>query len=291
MRGDDVFEVKNITKKLGKFKLNDINLKLNEGDIVGIIGPNGSGKTTLIKIIMGIIDADEGEIKLCDETIDDSPISFKNNIGFVYDSLQFYPHLKVKEFRRIVSLFYSDFDRERFDEYLKKFDIEENMHIKNLSKGQSEKLMLSNALSHNAKLLILDEPTAGIDPIVRSEIMQYLKDFVKNGNSSVIISTHNTDNLIKVADYLVFINKGNQIFTVKKDLIEQEYKIIRANKAELEEIKENIVGVKEYKYYNEALVKVGDSLKIKSLLVEIDKHKVKNPTIEELMYYYVNEVK
>ncbi|MCI9975210.1 ABC transporter ATP-binding protein [Clostridioides difficile] len=286
-----MFEVKNITKKLGKFKLNDINLKLNEGDIVGIIGPNGSGKTTLIKIIMGIIDADEGEIKLCDETIDDSPISFKNNIGFVYDSLQFYPHLKVKEFRRIVSLFYSDFDRERFDEYLKKFDIEENMHIKNLSKGQSEKLMLSNALSHNAKLLILDEPTAGIDPIVRSEIMQYLKDFVKNGNSSVIISTHNTDNLIKVADYLVFINKGNQIFTVKKDLIEQEYKIIRANKAELEEIKENIVGVKEYKYYNEALVKVGDSLKIKSLLVEIDKHKVKNPTIEELMYYYVNEVK
>ncbi|MDI7815356.1 ABC transporter ATP-binding protein [Clostridioides difficile] len=286
-----MFEVKNITKKLGKFKLNDINLKLNEGDIVGIIGPNGSGKTTLIKIIMGIIDADEGEIKLCDETINDSPISFKNNIGFVYDSLQFYPHLKVKEFRRIVSLFYSDFDRERFDEYLKKFDIEENMHIKNLSKGQSEKLMLSNALSHNAKLLILDEPTAGIDPIVRSEIMQYLKDFVKNGNSSVIISTHNTDNLIKVADYLVFINKGNQIFTVKKDLIEQEYKIIRANKAELEEIKENIVGVKEYKYYNEALVKVGDSLKIKSLLVEIDKHKVKNPTIEELMYYYVNEVK
>ncbi|CZR96369.1 MULTISPECIES: ABC transporter ATP-binding protein [Clostridioides] len=286
-----MFEVKNITKKLGKFKLNDINLKLNEGDIVGIIGPNGSGKTTLIKIIMGIIDADEGEIKLCDETIDDSPISFKNNIGFVYDSLQFYPHLKVKEFRRIVSLFYSDFDRERFDEYLKKFDIEENMHIKNLSKGQSEKLMLSNALSHNAKLLILDEPTAGIDPIVRSEIMQYLKDFVKNGNSSVIISTHNTDNLIKVADYLVFINKGNQIFTLKKDLIEQEYKIIRANKAELEEIKENIVGVKEYKYYNEALVKVGDSLKIKSLLVEIDKHKVKNPTIEELMYYYVNEVK
>lgn len=165
------------------------------------------------------------------------------------------------------------------------------MHIENLSKVQSEKLMLSSALSHNAKLLILDEPTAGIDPIVRTEIMQYLQDFVKNGSSSVIISTHNTDNLIKIADYLVFINRGNQIFTVKKELIEQEYKIIRANKAELEAIKESIVGVKEYKYYNEALVKVGDSLKVKSLLIEIDKHKVKNPTIEELMYYYVNEVR
>ncbi|EQI93925.1 aBC-type transport system, multidrug-family ATP-binding protein [Clostridioides difficile P3] len=137
----------------------------------------------------------------------------------------------------------------------------------------------------------MDEPTAGIDPIVRTEIMQYLQDFVKNGSSSVIISTHNTDNLIKIADYLVFINRGNQIFTVKKELIEQEYKIIRANKAELEAIKESIVGVKEYKYYNEALVKVGDSLKVKSLLIEIDKHKVKNPTIEELMYYYVNEVR
>ncbi|MGO1041404.1 ABC transporter ATP-binding protein [Clostridioides difficile] len=286
-----MFKVKNITKKLGKFKLNNINLELKEGDIIGVIGPNGSGKTTLIKIIMGIIDADEGEIELCNETIDNSPVSFKNNIGFVYDSLQFYPHLKVKEFRRIVSLFYSNFDRERFDEYLEKFEIEENIHIKNLSKGQSEKLMLANALSHNAKLLILDEPTAGIDPIVRKEIMQYLKDFVKNGSSSVIISTHNTDNLIRIADYLIFINKGNQIFTIKKDMIEQEYKIIRANKAELDEIKENIVGVKEYKYYNEALLKVGDNLKVKSLLIEIDKHKVKNPTIEELMYYYVNEVK
>ncbi|HBG5901402.1 TPA: ABC transporter ATP-binding protein [Clostridioides difficile] len=286
-----MFSIRNITKKLGKFKLNNINLELKEGDIVGIIGPNGSGKTTLIKIIMGIIDADEGEIELCNETIENSPISFKNNIGFVYDSLQFYPHLKVKEFRKIVSLFYKNFDRERFDEYLNKFDIEENMHIENLSKGQSEKLMLSSALSHNTKLLILDEPTAGIDPIVRTEIMQYLQDFVKNGSSSVIISTHNTDNLIKIADYLVFINRGNQIFTVKKELIEQEYKIIRANKAELEAIKESIVGVKEYKYYNEALVKVGDSLKVKSLLIEIDKHKVKNPTIEELMYYYVNEVR
>ncbi|UWD48147.1 ABC transporter ATP-binding protein [Clostridioides difficile] len=286
-----MFKVKNITKKLGKFKLNNINLELKEGDIIGVIGPNGSGKTTLIKIIMGIIDADEGEIELCNETIDNSPVSFKNNIGFVYDSLQFYPHLKVKEFRRIISLFYSDFDRERFDEYLEKFEIEENIHIKNLSKGQSEKLMLANALSHNAKLLILDEPTAGIDPIVRKEIMQYLKDFVKNGSSSVIISTHNTDNLIRIADYLIFINKGNQIFTIKKDMIEHEYKIIRANKAELEEIKESIVGVKEYKYYSEALLKIGDNLKIKSLLIEIDKHKVKNPTIEELMYYYVNEVK
>lgn len=286
-----MFKVKNITKKLGKFKLNNINLELKEGEIIGVIGPNGSGKTTLIKIIMGIIDADEGEIELCNETIDNSPVSFKNNIGFVYDSLQFYPHLKVKEFRRIVSLFYSNFDRERFDEYLEKFEIEENIHIKNLSKGQSEKLMLANALSHNAKLLILDEPTAGIDPIVRKEIMQYLKDFVKNGSSSVIISTHNTDNLIRIADYLIFINKGNQIFTIKKDMIEHEYKIIRANKAELEEIKESIVGVKEYKYYSEALLKIGDNLKIKSFLIEIDKHKVKNPTIEELMYYYVNEVK
>lgn len=286
-----MFKVKNITKKLGKFKLNNINLELKEGEIIGVIGPNGSGKTTLIKIIMGIIDADEGEIELCNETIDNSPVSFKNNIGFVYDSLQFYPHLKVKEFIRIVSLFYSDFDRERFDEYLEKFEIEENIHIKNLSKGQSEKLMLANALSHNAKLLILDEPTAGIDPIVRKEIMKYLKDFVKNGSSSVIISTHNTDNLIRIADYLIFINKGNQIFTIKKDMIEHEYKIIRANKAELEEIKESIVGIKEYKYYSEALLKIGDNLKIKSLLIEIDKHKVKNPTIEELMYYYVNEVK
>lgn len=281
-----MLKINDISKNLGNFKLENINLELEEGYIMGVIGPNGSGKTTLIKMIMGLMQPDKGEIKVFDKSMDENEIDIKNNIGFVYDSLDFYPNLKVKDFKKVASLFYKNYDENMFENYISEFNINLNTKIKNLSKGESVKLMLANALSHNAKLLILDEPTAGLDPIVRREILKYLQAFIEGGDTSVIISTHNTEELDKIADYITFINKGEQVFTLDKESLMDEYKIVRCIKEDLERIQTYIVGTNENKYYIEALVKITDE-KIKEELKSFDTDNISNPSVEDMMLYYV----
>ena len=171
-----MLRLENVSKKFDNFELKNISFHLEEGFIMGLIGTNGSGKTTLIKLIMNLLQVDEGKIYFQGKDISQDPKEFKENIGFVYDNLYFYEHLKVKDFKNIVSLFYSKFDKDKFDSYLLKFKIDKNTKIKNLSKGQNIKLMLANALSHNAKLLILDEPTSGLDSIFRKEIIEILQE-------------------------------------------------------------------------------------------------------------------
>ena len=211
-----MLRVENISKKFDDFELKNISFHLEEGFIMGLIGPNGSGKTTLIKLIMNLLKADEGKIYFQGRDISENPREFKENIGFVYDNLYFYEHLK--DFKRTVSSFYSKFDSEKFDNYLLKFNINKNEKIKNLSKGQNIKLMLANALSHDAKLLILDEPTSGLDPIFRKDIMNILQEELENGDKSVIFSTHITDDLSRAADYITFINDVNNLNIQKASL-------------------------------------------------------------------------
>lgn len=281
-----MIKINNLTKKVEDFKLENININLEEGFIMGLVGPNGSGKTTLIKLIMGLLEPDEGDIKIFDKDIKYYPIDIKNDIGFVYDSLPFYSHLKIKDFKKIMSLLYKNFNSKNFNAYLNKFNLYEKAHIKNLSKGESVKLMLANALSHNAKLLILDEPTAGLDPIIRKEILRYLQEFIEEGKTSVIISTHNTEELDKISDYITFINKGQQIFTIDKESLIEDYKIVRSSKVNLELLRGSIVGINNNKYYSEALVKL-DNLETINKLKNIDINHISNANIEDVMYYYV----
>ncbi|MGX4600988.1 ABC transporter ATP-binding protein [Faecalimicrobium sp. JNUCC 81] len=281
-----MLKIENLSKNLGSFKLENLNINLDEGFIMGIVGPNGSGKTTLMKLIMGLLDADEGNIKIFNKEIKYYPIDIKNNIGFVYDSLDFYPHLKIKDFKKIMELMYEKFDKNKFNNYLSKFNLNEKFTIKHLSKGESVKLMLANALSHDAKLLILDEPTAGLDPIIRKEILGYLQEFIEEGKTSVIISTHNTEELDKIADYITFINRGKQVFTMDKESLIEDYKIVRASREELEKLSKFIIGMKNNKYYSEALIKL-DTMEAIDILKSIEIISIENSVIEDVMYYYV----
>ena len=280
-----MLKIENLNKDLGSFKLKNINLELPEGYIMGLIGPNGSGKTTLIKIIMGLSDYDSGNIKIFGESMKDSPEGIKNKIGFVYDNLNFYPHVTVKDFKNISNYFYKEFNKAKFDEYLTKFNINEKLKIKNLSKGQSAKLMLANALSHNAKLLILDEPTAGLDPVVRKEVLMYLQEFIEEENTSVLICTHNTEELDRIADYITFINKGEVVFTKDKESLREEYKVIRGSREDIQNL-DKVIGINNQKYYSEALVKIDDEEDYKKICQLIDEDNIKIPNIEEFMYYY-----
>ena len=278
-----MLRVENISKKFDNFELKNISFHLEEGFIMGLIGPNGSAKTTLIKLIMNLLEADEGKIYFKGNEISQNLREFKENIGFVYDNLYFYENLKVKDFKRIISSFYSKFDSDKFDEYLLKFKIDKNTKIRNLSKGQNIKLMLANALSHNAKLLILDEPTSGLDPIFRKEMIELLQEELENGDKSVIISTHITQDLSRAADYITFINNGELVFSEDKDTINESYKIIKGSKEELDILDDILINRKDTPYYSEGLIiDKGDNL---------SDYNIQNASLEDIIYYYGRDLK
>ncbi|GAA0083925.1 ABC transporter ATP-binding protein [Clostridium sp. MB05] len=273
-----MIRVENLNKARGIFKLENIYFELKKGFIMGLVGPNGSGKTTLIKMLLGLIKADSGEIKIFDKDIFEDEVYVKDNIGFVYDNLNFYGHLKVKDFKRIVSNFYSKFDSELFDSYIERFEINNKSLIGNLSKGEVIKVMIANALSHDAKLLILDEPTAGLDPIIRKDILKLLQEVIEDGNRSVIISTHITSDLDGIADYITFINKGKLVLSEDMEYIKDRYRLFRGSKEELENSNLNFISRKESKYYHEGLF-----INRK----ELDNENISIPTLEDIIYHYV----
>ena len=277
-----MLRLENVSKKFDNFELKNISFHLEEGFIMGLIGPNGSGKTTLIKLIMNLLQADEGKIYFQGKDISENPKEFKENIGFVYDNLYFYENLKVKDFKNTVSSFYSKFDSDRFDNYLLKFKINKNVKIKNLSKGQNIKLMLANALSHDAKLLILDEPTSGLDPIFRKEMIEILQEELENGDKSVIISTHITQDLSRAADYITFINNGELVFSEDKDTINESYRIIKGSKEELDSLGSILINRKDTPYYSEGLI-IGNNL-------DVDNDNIQNASLEDIIYYYGKEL-
>ena len=273
-----MLKVENLSKKFDNFELNNISFNLEDGFIMGLMGPNGSGKTTLIKLIMGLLQSDEGKVYFNGKDTSENPKEFKESIGFVYDNLYFYEHLKVKDFMNMISGFYKNFDKEKFENYLLKFNIKKNIKISNLSKGQSIKLMLAKALSHDAKLLILDEPTSGLDPIFRKEMIHILQEELESGDKSIIISTHIIQDLSRAADYITFINNGELVFSENKDKISENYKVIKGSKEELDDISEMIINRKDTTYYSEALI--------------IDKYdtvqneNIQNADLEDIIYYY-----
>jgi len=271
-------KVENLSKKRGAFKLENISFELKEGYIMGLVGPNGSGKTTLIKLILGLLSPDEGDIKIFNKNIFEDEVYVKDNIGFVFDNFNFYQHLNIKDYKRILKNSYSKFDKKLFDSYIESFGIRSKSYIGNLSKGESIKVMLAGALSHDAKLIILDEPTAGLDPIVRKDILKLLQEVIEDGSKSVIISTHITSDLDGIADYITFINNGKLMFTEDMEWIRERFRLFRGSKEELENSNLNFISIKRNKYYEEGLF-----VNNKDLVSE----NISTPTLEDIMYHYI----
>ena len=281
-----MLNIEGVSKTFENFSLNNINIRLEPGKIMGIIGDNGSGKTSIINLIMGLYKPSSGKIELNGNNVEKDPVGYKNDIGFVYDNLSFYPNLKLKDYKKIIAMFYKNFDEEVYDMYFDNFNLDSEEKIKNLSKGQCEKVMISTALSHHAKLLILDEPIYGLEKTVRKELIRIFKDYIKRENGSVIISTHNVSELEEIYDQIVYLEKGNILFNLKKKDIIKDFRVIRSDSETLSLMKDNIIGIDHYKRYSEALVNIGESDEIRALLRSADYHKIKNPDIEDLIHYY-----
>lgn len=241
-----VLEVKNLKKSYGEFSLKGLNFKLEKGYIMGFIGPNGAGKTTTIKLIMNLIKKDAGSINIFGMDNVRYEKEIKEKIGFVYDQNVFYGVLTINEMKNIVSGFYRNWDESKFENYIKRFDLNPDSVIDKLSKGMKIKFAIALALSHNAEFIIMDEPTSGLDPAFRSELMDILYSIIQDEDMSIFFSTHITSDLEKIADYITFINKGNIVFSEAKDDILERYAVVKGPLSLLDkDIRKEFAGIRE----------------------------------------------
>jgi ABC-2 type transport system ATP-binding protein len=280
-----ILEINGVTKEFEGFKLDNISFGLEKGYIMGFIGPNGAGKTTTIRLIMNLLKKDSGDIKIFGMDNSKDEVEIKDRIGFVYEESYFYEHLTVKKMKDIIAPFYSRWDDGKFDEYCSVFGLLPNKKIRDLSKGTKMKFSLAVALSHNAELLILDEPTSGLDPVFRDKLMDILREEIQDENKSILFSTHITSDLEKIADYITFINNGRIVFSDQKDVLLENYKIIKGDSGILTgEIRNELLGIKENRYGFEALCNVEKQSVFSQFEIVTEK-----PTLEQMMVYMQNK--
>ncbi|SKC72505.1 ABC transporter ATP-binding protein [Maledivibacter halophilus] len=281
---ESILEIKNLTKKYDDFKLNNISFKLDRGYIMGFIGPNGAGKSTTIKLIMNLLKRDSGEIKVFGLDNIKHEKEIKQRIGFIYDRNYFYDEITLKNMKKIISNFYTNWNDNQFYKYMEIFNLKENKKIKELSKGMQMKFSLALALSHDAELIMMDEPTSGIDPIFRNEILDILMEFIQDEKKSIFFSTHITTDLEKIADYITFINDGSLVFSKPKDEILDSYRIVKGGRDLLtEELKKKFIGIKNSDYGFEGLVSRIDDIEDEYR----EKVLIERPTLDDIMLYTV----
>lgn len=275
---DYAIEIKGLKKSFDNFTLGPIDLNIPRGTIVGYIGQNGAGKSTTIKLLLGLLRPDFGEINILGKR-DAQNVMLKDRIGVVFDDLYIPQEMNLMQVEKFCSMVYSKWDEKRFYELKNEFKLSNEKCIKNYSRGMKMKLGAAIALSHNAELLILDEATSGLDPIIRDEILDILLDFMQDENHTILISSHILSDLEKVSDYIAFINDGKLLFFEGKDELKEKYAICSISNEEAEKIDSSaIVGRRVHNFGQDLLVKRDE--------VHED-FELQKPSIEDIMIYFV----
>lgn len=225
----NILEIENITKKYESFTLDNVSFNCPEGKIMGLIGANGAGKTTVIKSILNIIRLDGGNVNVFGKDYGYLSRSEKESIAVVFDENNLPDHLSSKEINNIFKRIYQNWDENLYWYYLNRFEIPAKTPIRDMSKGNKVKINLAVALAHHPRLLILDEITGALDPMMREEILKLFLEFVRDTKNSILFSSHITTDLDKIADSITFINRGHVVFCKEKDDLINNYKIARCN--------------------------------------------------------------
>lgn len=236
----NVLEVKSIEKKYKSFSLGPVSLALPVGTVLGLIGRNGSGKTTTLKAILNMINLDGGSISIFGMDHRKEEQKIKQRIGFVPDECSLPPTLSARQIENFLSPLFPQWDTKWYSELLERFAIPDGQRIKEFSKGMKMKLMLACALAHTPDLLILDESTSGLDPVVRSEILDLLREYLMEGERGIILSSHITSDLEKTADYIAFIDQGKIRLSLSIDNFQSDYGIVKCSRADLEKLDSSI---------------------------------------------------
>jgi len=277
----NALEITNLNKSYKDFTLQNINITLAKGCIIGFIGENGAGKSTTIKLILDLIGRDSGDIKVLGQDNRTAEAWKKEHIGVVLDEACFPEGLHAKDVNLIMKSMYKTWDEQKFAALLSKFSLPKDKIVKDYSKGMKMKLNIAVALSHDSKLLILDEATSGLDPIVRDEILDVFLDFIQEEDHSIFMSSHITSDLEKICDYIAFIHKGRLLFCEEKDVLLSNYGILKCSQDELRAIAPDAVkGKRQSAFGVEALV-LRDKVKGDYL--------IDPASIEEIMVYMAKE--
>ena len=231
----NAIELSHINKSFGDFAIRDLNLTVPSGTICGLVGENGAGKSTTIRLLMGALRPDSGTASVLGTDVSSPEFrEVKEDVGVVLDEAYFPESLNAVQVGKIMAATYRRWDQKLYDGYLKRFDLPPSKQFKDFARGMRMKLAIAVALSHQPKLLVLDEATAGLDPIVRDEVLDIFNEFTREEDHSILISSHILSDLEKLCDYIAFIHQGNLLFCEEKDRLLEEYGIFTDSAEQLE---------------------------------------------------------
>ncbi len=288
MSGQNILEIQGLCKQYSGFALEDVTFSVPCGSIMGLIGENGAGKTTVIKLIVNLIRKNAGSITVFGKDNITAEKEIKSQLGVVLDESSFHETLTAKDIAVILrSIYKGTWDDRLYSTYLDRFTLPDTKIVKDYSRGMKMKLSIAAALSHHPRLLILDEATSGLDPVVRSEILDVFFDFIQDESHAVLMSSHITTDLEKVADYVTFISSGRILFSDTKDSILEHYGVIKCTQTQSERLDSSlIVSQRKNSFGCEALTKDRRQLKARHPELTVD-----NATLDDIMLFYSKGVR
>ena len=284
---ENAIEISGLTKKYDGFTLDNVSFNVPKGCVMGFIGQNGAGKTTTIRSLLNITKTDGGSITMLGMDHLKNEYEIKEHIAAVFDEMPFNESFNANQISIMFRGLYSAWDEEKYFAYLDRFCLPSKKAIKKFSKGMKMKLQIATALSHGAKLLIMDEATTGLDPVVRNEILDIFREYIQDEENSILMSSHITSDLEKIADCVTFIDKGHILLTGYKDEILESHAVIKCSKEDYSALaKEDFVSARLSDFGAEVMVADVNAAKAKYSGLTFDK-----TTLEEIMLFYVNREK
>jgi len=255
----EILSVENLSKSYEKFALKNVSFSLDQGFIMGFIGRNGAGKTTTLKSMLRLVHPQSGKVTVLGLDYAENEFVCKQKIGFVLGGVDYYPRKKLKTITDVTKRFYQDWDEGKYQDLLQRFELDPEKRIDQLSAGMRVKYSLALALSHQAQLLILDEPTTGLDPVSRDDLLCLFQDLIEDGEHSILFSTHITSDLEKCADFITYIKDGEILVTSDKESFLGAYRLVQGSTESLTpELRAKLIGLRQHKFGFEAMVKSVD---------------------------------
>lgn len=281
----NAIELSHINKFFGDFAIRDLNLTVPSGTICGLVGENGAGKSTTIRLLMGALRPDSGTASVLGADVFSPEFrEMKEDIGVVLDEAYFPESLNAVQVGKIMAATYRRWDQELYDGYLKRFDLPASKQFKDFSRGMRMKLAIAVALSHQPKLLVLDEATAGLDPIVRDEVLDIFNEFTREEDHSILISSHILSDLEKLCDYIAFIHKGDLLFCEEKDRLLEEYGILTDSSEQVDCLRPEAIVAREASGYGGVRALIKRDLAPAGFQLE-------KPSVEDIVLFLVKGAK